>query len=93
MTERILIIAEHRHIADLWMRLNLEPLQVQEGECRIFTSGDPDHVRGIQSHRLIIIGHPREDMVELATHGCRLNPAKVLRVSHVDRLAAGWRDA
>lgn len=91
--ERIHVIAEHKHIADLWVRLNADALRREDDAVRIVTTGSAVQGRGVTSSRLIIIGRPDNDLVYNAEIGCRIAPAQVIRLSHLDRLAAGWRTA
>ena len=89
--ERIHIVAEHKAIADLWVKLNAEALRNEHHAVRIITNGNGSLGRGVTAERVIVIGNPHDDLVDNAITGCRLGAAQVIRVSHVDRLAAGWR--
>lgn len=88
--ERILVIAEHKHIADLWVKLNADALRNHDREVSIVTSGDSLHL--LPSDRLIVIGRPDADVQHYANKALRLG-GTTIRVQHSDRLAAGWRTA
>lgn len=86
-TETILIVAEHPHIATLWMQLNGEALKHPDGiEVRVVVQTE----RATRSNRAIIIGQPKRKVVEWARNGAT---TQVVRMQHTDRLAAGWRTA
>lgn len=93
MKTDILIVAEHRHIADLWMVLNRDALQDDNQDVRIITADSAKRLRGVQTERTIVIGRPNDTLTRLAMICTRLGVSKTIHLQHVDRLAAGWRTA
>jgi hypothetical protein len=90
MSERILIVAEHKAIADLWVQLNADALQHPEQEVRIVTAADERYIRGLTMDRTIVLGKPDIDGDQIAIV-TRRGPAQLIRMQHTDRLAALWR--
>jgi hypothetical protein len=92
--ERIVVIAETLYATERWVRANSYALS-GDGEVSVYTADNAnrDRLRGITCHRLIILGHPKQGLVDEALITCRHDPAKVIRMGFTDRLAAGWRDA
>lgn len=91
-TETILIVAEHPHIANLWMHVNIAAIQSSDVDVRVITGLDiRSSSLGPAFDRLIVVGHPDRDVVDRALLATKHGPDRVLRVQHSDRLAAGWR--
>lgn len=82
--EKIVVLAEHPHIATLWVQLNAAALQNPDRDVEIVVH----HERIVRCERLIIIGQPKRKAV---AHAHAAATTQVVRMQHTDRLAAGWR--
>lgn len=87
-TESILVLAEHPHIGDLWVKLNADALQDPDKDVYVVVQRSNERMTA--SNRLIIIGRHKRSVIDHARGGCT---GQVIHLQHTDRLAAGWRTA